>query len=173
LLRDAGYAQGFAVSLHCTNDRYVNDEGLCAAIAGMLGQLGIRISPVTQPASTHFTQVRRAEFDFYLLGWGVTTFDSEYIFSLLYHTNMGDLGGWNGTKYSNAQVDEDIRSLRSEIDAIKRNGTIARLWQRLKAETIYVPLHNQTITYAMRDEFDIPVDVSNQIKMKYVGARRP
>src|SRR3712207_8911080 len=51
---------------------------------------GMRVRPVTQPAAQHFGQVRRAELDFYLLGWGVTTFDSEYIFSLLYHTNTGD-----------------------------------------------------------------------------------
>ena len=46
---------------------------------------------------------------------------------------------------------------------------VARLWDRLKAETIYVPLHNQTVTYAMRRAFDIPADVSNQPKIKYVG----
>ena len=41
------------------------------------------------------------------------------------------------------------------------------LWQKLKAEAVYVPLHNQTITHAMRNGFDIPIDVSNQPKMKY------
>jgi peptide/nickel transport system substrate-binding protein len=172
LLHEAGYRDGFSVTLHCTNDRYVNDEGLCRRIAEMLGEIGIRVSVTAQPAVQHFPQVRRAELDFYLLGWGVTTFDSEYIFSLLYHTNTGALGGWNGTKFSDAAVDADIRALRTEIDVGRRNAGIAALWQRLKAETIYIPLHNQTITHAMRDEFNIPIDVSNQPKMKYVGARR-
>jgi len=113
--------------------------------------------------------VRRAELDFYLLGWGVSTFDSEYIFSLLYHTNAGALGGWNGTGFSNLEVDAEIRSLRGEIGAAKRNVTIAKLWERLKAELIYVPLHYQTVIYAMRRDFDIPADVSNQPKIKYVG----
>src|SRR3712207_1588863 len=132
---------------------------------------GMRVRPVTQPAAQHFGQVRRAELDFYLLGWGVTTFDSEYIFSLLYHTNTGPLGGWNGTKFSDAATDAQIRSLRTEVDQKRRNATIAMLWQKLKALTIYVPLHNQTITHAMREDFDIPVDVSNQPKMKYASAR--
>jgi peptide/nickel transport system substrate-binding protein len=172
LMREAGYEQGFDVALTCTNDRYVNDEGLCHAIAAMLGPIGMRVRPVTQPASQHFGQVRRAELDFYLLGWGVTTFDSEYIFSLLYHTNTGALGGWNGTRFSDRAVDDQIHTLRQEVDQTRRNATIAALWRRLKEEVVYVPLHNQTITHAMAREFDIPVDVSNQPKMKFVGARR-
>ena len=172
LLREAGFEAGFDVTLTCSNDRYVNDEGLCHAIAEMLGPVGIRVKPVTQPAAQHFGQVRRAELDFYLLGWGVTTFDSEYIFSLLYHTNTGPYGGWNGTRFSDPAVDEEIHSLRQEVDQAKRNATIAALWHRLKAEMIYVPLHNQTITYAMNRVFDIPVDVSSQPKMKFVSFRR-
>jgi peptide/nickel transport system substrate-binding protein len=138
----------------------------------MLGDIGVQVSVAAQPAAQHFPQVRRAELDFYLLGWGVTTFDSEYIFSLLYHTNTGALGSWNGTKFSDPAIDAQIRALRTEIDVSRRNAGIAALWQKLKAQTIYIPLHNQTITHAMRDDFNIPIDVSNQPKMKYVGARR-
>lgn len=170
LLREAGFPNGFSVSLHCTNNRYVNDEGLCHVIAEMLGRIGVKTTAVPQPAMRHFAQVRRAELDFYLLGWGVTTFDSEYIFSNLYHTNAGQLGGWNGTGFSDAGIDAQIRSLRTEIDQARRSARMAALWHKLKAETIYVPLHNQTITHAMRDGFDIPIDVSSQPKMKYVAA---
>jgi peptide/nickel transport system substrate-binding protein len=172
LMREAGYGDGFDVALTCTNDRYVNDEGLCHALAAMLGPIGMRVRPVTQPASQHFGQVRRAELDFYLLGWGVTTFDSEYIFSLLYHTNTGALGGWNGTRFSDRAVDDQIHTLRQEVDQTRRNATVAALWRRLKEEVVYVPLHNQTITHAMSREFDIPVDVSNQPKMKFIAARK-
>jgi peptide/nickel transport system substrate-binding protein len=172
LMREAGYGDGFDVALTCTNDRYVNDEGLCHALAAMLGPIGMRVRPVTQPASQHFGQVRRAELDFYLLGWGVTTFDSEYIFSLLYHTNTGALGGWNGTRFSDRVVDDQIHTLRQEVDQTRRNATVAALWRRLKEEVVYVPLHNQTITHAMSREFDIPVDVSNQPKMKFIAARK-
>ena len=169
---EAGYGDGFDVALTCTNDRYVNDEGLCHALAAMLGPIGMRVRPMTQPASQHFGQVRRAELDFYLLGWGVTTFDSEYIFSLLYHTNTGALGGWNGTRFSDRAVDDQIHTLRQEVDQTRRNATVAALWRRLKEEVVYVPLHNQTITHAMSREFDIPVDVSNQPKMKFIAARK-
>jgi peptide/nickel transport system substrate-binding protein len=183
LIAEAGYPDGFGVTLRCTNDRYLSDAELCRAIAEMLTDFGGRTKPQTWPAAQHFPAVRRAELDLYLLGWGVSTFDSEYIFSLLYHTNARELGGWNGMGFSNGEIDAEIRSLRSEIGAARRNITIAKLWERLKAETIDVPLHKSWRCtrravaqserhHAMRRAFDIPADVSNQPKIKYVGPPR-
>ena len=171
-MAEAGYPNGFSVSLHCPNDRYLNDEAICQAAVGMLGQAGIKTNLVSQSKSLHFPVIQKAETDFYLLGWGVPPYDSEYIFSLLYHTNTGALGGWNGTRFSDRVVDDQIHTLRQEVDQTRRNATIAALWRRLKEEVVYVPLHNQTITHAMSREFDIPVDVSNQPKMKFIAARK-
>jgi peptide/nickel transport system substrate-binding protein len=168
LLTEAGLPNGFSVKLHCTDDRYVSDAELCGALAEMLTAVGIRTTSVTRPAAEHFPEVRRGELDLYLLGWGVTTFDSEYIFSGLYHTNAGGLGNWNGTGFADPSVDAAIRELRREIDPTPRGIAMLQLWRRLKAEMIYVPLHNQVIAQAMRIEFDIPTDVSNQPKMKFI-----
>jgi len=38
-----------------------------------------------------------------------------------------------------------------------------------REETLYLPLHHQTLAYAMKNGFDIPVDVSNQPKLKYLS----
>ena len=35
LLADAGYPNGFGFTLHCPNDRYVNDEKICVALASI------------------------------------------------------------------------------------------------------------------------------------------
>ena len=86
LLAAAGYPNGFSVSLHCPNDRYLNDEAICQAAVGMLGQIGIKINLVSQSKSLHFPTLQNLKSDFYLLGWGVPTYDSDYIFSYLYHT---------------------------------------------------------------------------------------
>ncbi len=101
LLGAAGYPNGFSVSLHCPNDRYLNDEAICQATVGMLGQIGIKVNLVSQSKSLHFPMLQNLKSDFYLLGWGVPTYDSDYIFSYLYHTRSGTYGGWNATRYSN------------------------------------------------------------------------
>jgi len=162
------------VTLHCPNDRYVNDEAICGAIVTQLQQIGIRLTLVAQSRAVHVPMIQATPptVDFYLLGWGVPTFDSAYIFSLLFHTRTDKLGTWNGTRYSNPDVDRMIESLATEIDATKRNDTIQRLWARLQDETIYVPIHIQTIAYAMRNDIDIGVDVANQPKFKLMKFKK-
>lgn len=62
-----------------------------------------------------------------------------------------------------------IQSLSQEIDIAKRDATIAKIWARLKEETIYLPIHHQALSYAMSTTLDIPVDVSNSPKLKMVS----
>ena len=172
LLAEAGYGSGFTATFHCPNDRYVNDEAICQAVVGMLGQIGIKANLVSQSKSLHFPLIQKGETDFFLLGWGVPTFDSEYIFSFLYHTKEGSRGSWNATGYSNKEADAMIQSLAGETDLAKRNATIAKLWSILKPATTYMAIHHQALSYGMKSDVDIPVDVSNQPKMKFVSFKR-
>src|SRR3546814_19971302 len=48
LMVDAGYPDGFSVQLDCPNDRYVNDEKVCQAVASMLARIGIQIDLLAQ-----------------------------------------------------------------------------------------------------------------------------
>jgi peptide/nickel transport system substrate-binding protein len=173
LLQQAGLADGFQVTLNCPNDRYVNDEGICQAVTAMLAKIGVKVTLVAQPKGPHFTLIQKnpPETDFYLLGWGVPTYDSHYIFSFLYHTRSGSEGGWNGTRYSNPALDNQIESLAAEIDVAKRNAAIADIWKALSEETIYLALHHQQLAYAMKSELDIPVSPENHVHMKFIAAK--
>ena len=174
LLAEAGYPQGFAVKLDCPNDRYVNDEQICQAVATQLAPIGINVTLVTQSKSLYFPQIQRTppETDFYLLGWAVPTFDSHYVFAFLFHTRTDKEGGWNATRYSNPEVDKLIDGLSQETDLTKRNQTIAQIWRTVHEETIYIPLHVQTVAYAMKPDLEIPVDIANQPKMKFVSVKK-
>jgi len=173
LLAEAGYPGGFEVTLHCPNDRYTNDAGICQAGTGMLAKVGIKVNLVAQPKGPHFTLIQKEppETDFFLLGWGVPTYDSHYIFSFLYHTRQDKEGSWNATRYSNREIDASIRGLTSEVDAGKRNATIARLWGVLAGELTYIALHHQVLAYAMKSDLDIPVSPDNAVHMKFVAVK--
>lgn len=166
LMAEAGYPQGFGITLHCPNDRYLNDEKICQAVVGMLGQIGIKVTLEVRSKSLHFPALQKKEVDFYLLGWGVPTYDSEYIFSFLYHTQKDKMGSWNGTRYSNPQIDAKIISLSTEVDAGKRNATIQELWSQLQQETIYVAIHNQVNAWGMKDKLDVKVHPDNLLWVK-------
>jgi peptide/nickel transport system substrate-binding protein len=173
LLADAGYPNGFSTTMNCVNDRYVNDEAICQAAVGMWGRIGIKVNMVSQSKSIHFSLIQKnpAETNFYLLGWGVPTFDSHYIFSFLYNTRGGSLGSWNATGYSNKEIDAKILSITTETNLDKRNATIAEIWKTLKDEAIYLPVHHQALSYATKKAFDIPVDVSNTPKLKMISVK--
>ncbi|MEL7258581.1 MAG: ABC transporter substrate-binding protein, partial [Pseudomonadota bacterium] len=99
LMAEAGYADGFSIQLDCPNDRYVNDEAICQAAVGMLAQIGVTVNLDAKPKAQHFPLIQNDETDFYMLGWGVPTYDSEYIFNFLVHTRGEERGSWNGTGY--------------------------------------------------------------------------
>jgi len=168
MMADAGYADGFSITLNCPNDRYINDEGICQAAVGMLGKIGIKVNLDAKPKAQHFPLIQKRTTEFYMLGWGVPTFDSAYIFSYLYHTSAEKRGTWNGTGYSNTDVDAMIASLDSEVDLNKRNATIANIWEQVKGDTVYIPIHNQVLNWSMKNNIEFDVQPEDQPHFKYL-----
>ena len=168
LMTEAGYPDGFSVDLHCPNDRYLNDEAICQAFVGMLGRIGVKANLVSQSRTIHFPAIQNREVDFYLLGWGVPTFDSQYIFDFLVHSPEEGRGGWNGSRYENPEVDAMIKTLATETDLDKRNETIAQIWQKVQEDRVFLMVHNQLLAYAARDGVNIAVHPENQPKMTTV-----
>ncbi|MDO5706010.1 MAG: ABC transporter substrate-binding protein [Paracoccus sp. (in: a-proteobacteria)] len=162
LLAEAGYPNGFSVDLNCPNDRYLNDEAICQAYVGMLGRIGVRVNLIAQSRNLHFPAVQNGETDFYLMGWGVPPFDSQYVFDFLIHTKTDQLGGWNASNYSNADVDAKTESLSSDVDEAHRNATIAEIWKQVQDDRVLLNVHNQVLAYATRKGVNIAVHPENQ-----------
>ncbi|QFT61359.1 peptide/nickel transport system substrate-binding protein [Roseivivax halotolerans] len=167
LMEEAGYGDGFSIQLDCPNDRYVNDEAICQASVGMLAQIGITVNLDAKPKAQHFPLITNDETDFFMLGWGVPTYDSEYVFNFLVHTRGDERGSWNATGYSNPELDEKIVSLASETDLEARNATIAEIWNTVQDEQLYLPLHHQVLNWGMTDSVGIEVSPEDDPKFKY------
>ena len=158
LLADAGYPNGFDVELRCPNDRYVNDEAICTAVVGMFGKIGVNVSLNSQTKSKHFKELKNKKGDFYMLGWGVPTLDSHYVFHYLYDTGAS----WNRVNFSDARVDELIKVMEGEVDLEKRNAAIAEAWQIVKDDISYLPLHHQVISWASAKNVNVPIRPNNE-----------
>ena len=170
LMEEAGYGDGFSIQLDCPNDRYVNDEAICQAAVGMLAQIGITVNLSATPRAQHFPLIANLDTDFYLLGWGVPTYDAEYVFNFLYHTQGEGRGSWNATRYSNPEMDEMIASLTSNTDLEARAQTVADLFEMAKEEVIYIPIHNQILNWGVSDDWSTVVDADDQVLFKYFEA---
>ncbi len=172
LMEEAGYGDGFSITLNCPNDRYVNDEGICQAAVGMLGQIGIKVNLDAQPKAQHFPMINNLETDFYMLGWGVPTFDSEYVFNFLVHTKGDKYGSWNGTRYSNPDLDKKIEALASETDLEVRNTMIGQIWKQVQEDILYLPVHHQVLNWGMKDNIDFKVQPEDQPHFKYLKFKK-
>ncbi|TNF21070.1 MAG: ABC transporter substrate-binding protein [Rhodobacteraceae bacterium] len=166
LMEEAGYGDGFSIRLDCPNDRYINDEAICQAAVGMLGQIGVKVNLDAKPKAQHFPLISEGGTDFYMLGWGVPTYDSEYIFNFLVHGRESDIGTWNGTGYDNDELDAKIKSLASNTDLEARNQDIADIWRVVQDEALYIPIHHQVLNWGMAEKFGIEVDPEDQPKVK-------
>ena len=168
LMADAGYADGFDITLNCPNDRYINDEAICQAAVGMMGQIGINVTLDAKPKAQHFPFIKSGDSDFYMLGWGVPTFDSHYIFNFLAHTRTGDRGSWNPTGYSDPAVDNMIVSLESETDLATRDATIGKIWDAIQTQQLYLPIHNQVLNWGMKDSINFAVQPEDQPHFQFL-----
>ncbi len=165
LLAEAGYPKGFDVELRCPNDRYVNDEAICTAVVGMLGKIGVNVNLFAQTKSKHFKELKEDKGDFYMLGWGVPTLDSHYVFHYLYESGAS----WNKVNFSNSEVDAAIRVMEGEVDLDKRNAAIANAWKIVKDDISYLPLHHQVISWATKNSVDVPIRPNNEPLFRFAS----
>jgi peptide/nickel transport system substrate-binding protein len=164
LMADAGYGDGFEIQLDCPNNRYNNDEKICLAAVAMLAKIGVKVKLDAIPKAQHFPKIQKRVTDFYMLGWGVSTLDSHYVFSYLIESN----GSWNGTGYKNARVDEITKLIASETDIPKRTALIDEAWTIVKSEMPYVPIHHQVLAWGMSDNVDIPISSDDRLRPRFV-----
>ncbi len=173
LLAEAGFANGFEMKLDCPRDGYTRSEAICRALVAQLAAVGVKLEPVLRGFGDHLAHLRRDNVrpDIYLLGINVPTFDSEQVLSMLFHTRSGQAGRLNATRFSNPGVDRLIGSLAGQLDFTGRTQAIAQIWRTVQEEGIYVPLHIQTVAYAMKADVMISVDIEDQPKLRFARLR--
>ena len=71
LLADAGYPNGFEVQLDCPNNRYVNDEKICQALAAMWAKIGVDTKLVNaMPRAQYFPKLEKTRHQHLHAGLG-------------------------------------------------------------------------------------------------------
>ena len=170
LLAEAGYPDGFTLSLACPNDRYINDEAVCQAVVGMLARIGVTAELNSMPVRNYWPELRADNFDMYLLGWSPGTFDAEHPIRFLAATpdEVKKLGSWNYGGFSNARVDELLPMIQSEIDETARQAMIDEVAKIIRDEAAYVPLYVQPLLWGARDGIEVVQRPDNFIILRWV-----
>jgi peptide/nickel transport system substrate-binding protein len=169
LLREAGYAGGFELTLDCPNNRYVNDERICTAIAGMLARAGIRVRVVGLPRALFFQKLERRDSSFFLYGWGGAPSDGTTFLTPLVHSFDGKgRGDFNMGRFADAEVDRAIDQASGEMDDTKRQALLSAAAGRVRDQAYLIPLHRQIIPWAARAGVSVVHRADNVLSMVWV-----
>jgi peptide/nickel transport system substrate-binding protein len=172
LLAEAGYPSGFEVGMDCPNDRYVNDEQICQAVVAMLARIGVKVNLLAQTRAKYFAKVNEPRFEtsFYLLGWTPATYDAHNALISLAGTRSREKGAglYNNGGYSNPKLDELIAQIQVETDRGKRDHLISEALKLVKDDFAYIPLHQQVVVWATRDNVEVAQGGDNYFPLRYV-----
>ena len=172
LLADAGYPNGFEVTMNCPNDRYVNDGQICQSVAASLARIGVKINLATETKGTYFPKILRRDTSFYLLGWTPTTYDAHNALSSL--TACPDdkgAGQFNLGAYCNPKLDEITKKIQSETDKAKRNALIKEAFELHGDDIGHLPLHQQSLAWGVSKKVELTQLADNFMFFKWMSIK--
>ena len=151
LLKEAGYPNGFEITISSPNDRYVNDDKIAQAVASSLAKLGIKINVQAIPKKTFFPMTDRREASFFLIGWSCATGDASAFLDGIAHTHdkTKGYGRYNRGRYSNPEVDKLIEAASATVNQKERLEYMQKAQRiALLQDQAFIPLHFQVDLYA-------------------------
>ena len=153
LLADAGYPNGFGLTIHSPNNRYVNDARVAQAVAQMLTHVGIVTRVEAMPSATFFPQATEGRFSFILVGWSSGTGEASSPLKALIATVSKEkgFGTANRGHYSNAKVDLLLEDALVTVDDAKREALLQRATELALQDTAIVPLYHQVSLWGTRN----------------------
>jgi peptide/nickel transport system substrate-binding protein len=158
LLAEAGYPNGFGMTIHGPNDRYINDAKIAQAVGQMLTRVGIDMKVETMPKSVFFSSAssggpdKTPKYSFILVGWGSGTGEASSALKSLIHTkdSAAGFGASNRGRYSNPEVDKLIEQALATVDDAKREMLLAQATEIAMNDLAIIPMHYQVNTWATR-----------------------
>jgi len=151
LLAEAGYGEGFSVTIATPNNRYINDEQVAQTVAQMLARVGISAKVDAMPLSVYFGKARNKDFGIALLGWGTRAADLALRSVAATANPDKGYGAWNWGGYSNPKLDDLIAQSLGTVDPARREAIARSASALAAADVAFIPLHYQVVTWAMRN----------------------
>ncbi|RRD55892.1 ABC transporter substrate-binding protein [Comamonadaceae bacterium OH2545_COT-014] len=169
LLAEAGYPQGFEVTLNCPNDRYVNDAEICQATVSYLARVGIKARLQAEPKALYFPKVLKRDTSFFMAGWSPAGYDAHNaLFALMATPGSGGQGQWNLGAYSNPRLDELTHASQPELDAAKRNAMLQEALGIHQQDIGHIPLYQPNLAWGLRSNVNAAQRADNFMFFKWV-----
>ncbi len=152
LMKEAGYENGFTVSMIAPNNRYVNDDKIAEAAAVMLSKINIKVDLKTMPKAQYWDEFDAQVADIQMIGWHSDTEDSANFseFLLMCPNKETGYGQYNSGNYCNPKLDELVLASQTETDLDKRAQLLQEVERIAHDDAAFVPLHWQNLSWAAK-----------------------
>ncbi len=151
LLAEAGYKDGFGITLHTSNDRFPGDADTAQALGQMFARGGLKVNGVVaQPYNVYTKGAGNGEFSAFIFSLGNSTPTSATgLRNLLMTVNKdAGTGSFNRTKYTNPAFDQAMQAATAEFDAKKRIEGLQKATNMVFADVPVIPLFWQKVHWA-------------------------
>lgn len=166
LLAQAGYPQGFGITLDCVNIAF--RENVCQAMAAMLTQVGIRTTLRSSPSSQFFPKLTQGTASFVEYGWTATPDAWASLNGLFRSFDKAGLGTFNAGRYSNPALDTLIDTLRTEPDLTRRRAMVSTVLRMVADDLPYIPLYRRTLTWAHRKNLQLVQWPNDTLELRWL-----
>lgn len=152
LMAEAGYADGFSITMMAPNNRYVNDDKIAQAVASMLAQINIKVDLQTMPKAQYWPTFDERAADMMMIGWHADTEDSANFHQFLTACPNAENGNgqYNSGNYCNPEADALMDASNVETDPAKRAEILQKLETILYDEAAFIPLHWQNLAWGAK-----------------------
>ncbi|KNZ31729.1 MAG: hypothetical protein AD742_16525 [Methylibium sp. NZG] len=169
LLAEAGYPNGFSVTLDCVNVAW--REAVCQAATAMLTQVGIRATLRSSPTNQFFPKLSQATASLIEYGWTPTTDAWSSLNALFRSWDKSGLGTFNAGRHSNPQLDVLIDTLRTEPDLTRRRAMVGVALRLVGDDLPFVPLYRRTLNWVMHKKVRAVQWPNDTIELRWVSVR--
>lgn len=151
LLAQAGYPEGFRITLHVSADSRPTDPVAAQAIAQMWTRIGVQTSVEAIPLSAYAARSRNGEFALTIWGWGSV---GEAGYALVNVMNTVDAakgtGSFNRSNYTNPALDALTDRALTTMDDTKRERLLMDAVAMAMNDEAIIPLYQMTNFWVAR-----------------------
>jgi peptide/nickel transport system substrate-binding protein len=152
LLAEAGFPDGFRLTLATPNDRWPNDARIAQAIAQMWTRVGVRTAVEALPWAGFVPRRARLEFGIQIAAWGSSTGEaSNFLVNVIASNDRARLtGANNNARFSSARFDAFIARASATMDEEMREAMWREAVQMVAQERPVIQLVQYLNTWAVR-----------------------
>ncbi|MBC7090626.1 MAG: ABC transporter substrate-binding protein [Nitrososphaeria archaeon] len=157
LLAEAGYPNGFKLTLMVPTGRYIFDRQVGEALQAYLSKVGITVELYTPDWPTFVQSLigqnyTSTPWDLCYVGYGMTTPDADAVLYSVFHSSQWAPGKFNTMFYKNERVDKLLDDARREVDEKKRLQMYAEAQAIIWEECPWIFLYFQNFVLAHSDK---------------------